>query len=130
MRTLVLLTLAALTFGVASPIMAQEDLLSRVKATGKIRIANTQGHAPWDFLNDKNELVGLGVDLGREVARRMGITNVEFIPARFPDLIPGVQANRFDLVIAGHSITEERAKVVSFSQPYMAIGTKALLNWA
>jgi ABC-type amino acid transport substrate-binding protein len=128
MRKLVFLTLAAITFGLASPIMAQEDLLSRVKAAGTIRIANTQGHAPWDFLNYKNELVGLGVDLGREIAKRMGITNVEFIPARFPDLIPGVQANRFDLVIAGHSITEERAKVVGFSQPYMAIGTSVFIR--
>jgi ABC-type amino acid transport substrate-binding protein len=128
MRKLAFLTLAAITFGLAGPIAAREDLLSRVKAAGAIRIANTQGHAPWDFLNDKNELVGLGVDLGRELAKRMGIADVEFIPTRFPDLIPGVQADRFDLVIASHIITEERAKVVGFSKPYMEVGTSVFIR--
>ena len=128
MKRLFLLAFSLVMFGSTSPIMAQDDLLTRVKAAGTIRIANTQGHAPWDFLDDRNELVGLGVDLGREIAKRIGIENVEFIPARFPDLIPGVQADRFDLVIAGHSITEERRKVVGFSEPYMAIGTSVFIR--
>lgn len=120
-----LMAMAAILPGQA---LSQEDALSRIKAAGTIRIANTQGHAPWDFLDANNQLVGLGIDLGREIAKRMGIPKVEFIPARFPDLIPGVQAGRFDLVIAGHSITEERAKIVSFSEPYMAIGTSIFVR--
>ncbi|EYR83811.1 transporter substrate-binding domain-containing protein [Shinella sp. DD12] len=121
MNRLLLLALSAIAFGLTGPVLAQDDLLTPVKAAGTIRIPNTQGHVPWDFLDDKNELVG--VELGREIAERMGIENVEFIPARFSDLIPGVQADRFALVIAGHSITEERANVAGFSQRYMAIGT-------
>lgn len=78
MNRLLLLALSAIAFGLTGPVLAQDDLLTPVKAAGTIRIPNTQGHVPWDFLDDKNELVG--VELGREIAERMGIENVEFIP--------------------------------------------------
>lgn len=111
-----------------STVASAEDLLTQVKSKGTLVVANTQGHAPWDFLNEKNELTGLGIALAKEVASRMGIEKVEFVPARFADLIPGVQPGRFDLVIAGHSITEERKKVVDFSTPYMVVGTSVFVR--
>ncbi len=123
--------LLSLSFGLALlaiPVQAQEEVLSRVQETGTIRVGNTQGHAPWDFLDENNTLVGLGIDLANEIATRMGVAKVEFVPARFPDLIPGIQADRFDLVIAGHTITEERSKIVDFSKPYMAIGTSVFVR--
>jgi ABC-type amino acid transport substrate-binding protein len=123
-----LIACVAALFGFAAPAYSQGDLLSRIRESGTIRVANTQGHAPWDFLDDRNELVGLGVDLTREIAKRMNIANVEFVAARFPDLIPGIQAGRFDLAVAGHSITDERRKIVDFSLPYMAIGTSVFVR--
>jgi len=106
-----------------SSTFAADDLLVRVREAGVLRVANTQGHAPWDFLDETNTLTGFGVEMARELARRMGVQQVEFIPARFADLIPGVEAGRFDLVIAGHTITDERKKIVDFSTPYMVVGT-------
>lgn len=114
--------------GLTAPSAAQEDLLSRVKAKGTLTVANTQGHAPWDFLDENNKLSGLGIDLANEAAQRMGIDKVEFVPARFADLIPGIQAGRFDLVIAGHTITDERKKIVDFSDPYMVVGTSVFVR--
>ncbi len=102
---------------------AQEDALARAQTEGVLRVANTQGHPPWDFIDETGELDGLGVDLAREVARRMGVAGVDFVSARFADLIPGLQAGRFDLVIAGHTITPEREEVVDFTDPYMVVGT-------
>lgn len=128
MRRAILLALSIVLSVAASAAAAQDDLLARVEAAGTLRVANTQGHAPWDFLDDDNRLTGLGIDLANELAARMGIGKVEFVPARFPDLIPGIQANRFDLVIAGHTITEERSKIVDFSLPYMAIGTSVFVR--
>lgn len=103
--------------------IAQEDVLARAQADGVLRVANTQGHAPWDFVDEAGELNGLGVDLAREIARRIGIAEVDFLPARFADLIPGIEAGRFDLVIAGHTITAEREEIVDFTDPYMVVGT-------
>lgn len=127
MRKVLLGALTALAVS-WSTVASAEDLLTQVKNKGTLVVANTQGHAPWDFLNEKNELTGLGVALAKEVANRMNIEEVEFVSARFADLIPGVQSGRFDLVIAGHTITEERKKVVDFSTPYMVVGTSVFVR--
>jgi ABC-type amino acid transport substrate-binding protein len=111
-----------------STAIAENDLMSKVSESNTLVVANTQGHAPWDFLDENNQLTGLGIELVREVAKRMKIENVEFVSARFADLIPGIQSGRFDLVVAGHSITEERLKIVDFSNPYMAVGTSIFVR--
>lgn len=110
------------------PVAGHADQLSKVKSAQVLVVANTQGHAPWDFLDEKNTLTGLGVELVREVAKRMGVAKVEFKPARFADLIPGVQSGRFDLAVAGHTITPARQKIVDFSAPYMAVGTSIFVR--
>lgn len=107
---------------------ATADLLTDVREAGTLRVANTQAHPPWDFLDDTGALGGLGVELAREIARRIGVAEVEFVPARFQDLIPGIEAGRFDLVMAGHTITPERDEVVDFSNPYMVVGTSVFVR--
>ncbi len=126
-RRLVVATVLALAaLNPAAP--AQADALDRVREAGILRVANTQGHAPWDFLDETGALTGLGVELTEEIARRIGVPTVEFVPARFSDLIPGIEAGRFDLVVAGHTITDERRKIVEFSEPYMVVGTSVFVR--
>lgn len=122
-----LFVVLGLAFSLAQSAQAT-GLLAKVKAKNSITVANTQGHAPWDFLDENNQLTGLGVELASEVAKRMGIENVEFVSARFADLIPGVKSGRFDLVIAGHTITDARKKIVDFSIPYMTVGTSIFVR--
>lgn len=128
MRTLLTPLLGVWLSIFAGSAHAQDDLLATVMTADTLRVANTQGHAPWDFLDDQNRLTGLGIDLANELAKRMEISTVEFLPARFSDLIPGIEAGRFDLVIAGHTITDERRQIVDFSIPYMVVGTSVFVR--
>lgn len=97
------------------------SLLAKVKARGVLRIANTQASPPWSLIDDKKQLVGFDVDVANELAKRMGIPKVEFVAGRFADFIAGIESGKYDMVIAGQTITEERKKVVDFSNPYQAI---------
>jgi L-cystine transport system substrate-binding protein len=101
---------------------AQDDLLSRVQAAGVLRVGNTQASPPWNFVDENNALVGFDVDVANELAKRMGIAKVEFVASKFPELIAGIQANKFDIAINGQTPTEERKQVLDFSVPYQAIG--------
>lgn len=97
------------------------DLLQRVKSAGVIRVAQTQANPPWNFL-ENGKPAGYDVDVAHELARRLGIGRVEFVPSNFQSFIPGVQAGRFDAVISGQTITEERKNQVDFSRPYEVNG--------
>lgn len=118
-----LLGLALGMTGVAwQPAQAQgQDLLSRVKAAGVLRVSNTQASPPWSMIDENKQLVGFDVDVATELAKRMGIARVEFVAGRFADFIVGIEAGKYDMVIAGQTVTEERKKAVDFSNPYQAI---------
>lgn len=103
------------------------DLLAAVKEKQVIRVANTQANPPWNFVDGPEGLAGYDVDVAREVARRIGIEKVEFLPGTFENFIPGVKAGRFDIVISGQTITEERKREVGFSIPYQLNGVGILV---
>ncbi|MBA3339865.1 MAG: transporter substrate-binding domain-containing protein [Geodermatophilaceae bacterium] len=94
------------------------DALAQIRDSGVLRVANTQANPPYSLIDDSNELVGFDVDVANEMATRMGIDRVEFIVGTFQTFIPGLQSDKWDAVIAGLTITEERQQQVDFSCPY------------
>ena len=74
------------------------------------------GEAPYSF-EENGELTGATVALHREIFGNLGIDTVEGQNADFGALIPGLQANRFDVVSAGMSILPERCEQAAFSEP-------------
>lgn len=121
MKGRTVLVMLGLLLGLAQVALGQGDLLARVKAVGVLRVANTQASPPWSMIDENKQLVGFDVDVANELAKRMGIPKVEFVAGRFADFIAGIEAGKFDIVISGQTITEERKKVVDFSNPYQAI---------
>lgn len=102
----------------AAPIEAATGLLAQVKARGVLRVANPQTSPPYSFRDDKNEVAGFDIDLANDLVKRLGIPRVEFIQGTFATFIPGLQSDKWDVVIAGQAITEERKLQVDFSLPY------------
>lgn len=93
--------------------------LAELRERGTIRVANTQINPPFSFVDDSGEVVGFDVDVAEEIARRVGIDDVEYVVGSFQTFIPGLQSGKWDAVIAGLTITEEREKQVAFSCPYL-----------
>ena len=64
------------------------------------------------------ELQGFNVDLGHELARRLG-KKLEIEGTEFSGLIPGLNAGKYDFVLAVVTATPERAKVMLFTEGYL-----------
>jgi len=77
--------------------------------------------APFEFINEQNEIVGFDIDLANEIANHLGYELVIENMA-FDGLIPALEANRIDMVVAAMTITEERQLEVNFSEPYFNAG--------
>ena len=126
-RALPAAALAAGGVGLGRRVAAQgtpeaTGLLAEVRERGVLRVSNTQASPPWSLLDENNEPAGYDVDVASEVARRIGVADVEFIKGTFQNFIPGVQTGTFDIVIAGQTVTEERKQQVDFSLPYQVNG--------
>jgi len=72
--------------------------------------------APYAFLSDDGEVTGKCPEVARQIARRLGLS-IEWVQVNFDDLLPGLEADRFDVVAAGMFVTEDRAQTFAFSIP-------------
>jgi polar amino acid transport system substrate-binding protein len=93
---------------------------------GKLMMSINPTLPPQQFIDEKGELQGLNVDLGRELGKRLCLTT-EFVRMDFPAMVPALRAGRFDGIDTGMFWTEERAKLM-FMVPYaqQAIGVFAM----
>ncbi|HOO31578.1 MAG TPA: basic amino acid ABC transporter substrate-binding protein [Thermotogota bacterium] len=80
------------------------------------RVGTSAGFPPFEFV-ENGEFVGFDMDLMREIAKEMGF-EIEIIDMSFDSLIAGLVSGNLDVIAAGMTITEQRAKVVDFSDAY------------
>jgi polar amino acid transport system substrate-binding protein len=89
------------------------DMLpERIKQTGEIRVGTDPQSPPYDFYGTDNKtLIGLEQDLAAEMSQRLGV-KFTFSPSQFASIIPGIQANRFDMGMSAFGDFAEREKIL------------------
>jgi len=102
-----------------SPKLVRAEQLEAINKSGEIKIGMEGTLPPFSFHDQYGALAGFEVELGREIARRLGV-QANFQEARWDALLMGLDSGRFDVVIDDVFVTEERKKSFLFSVPYMA----------
>jgi cystine transport system substrate-binding protein len=101
---------------------SSSDLLSEIKNRGKIVIAMEGQWAPWTYHDDSGELVGFDTEVGKAIAAKLGV-EAEFIEGEWDGLFTGLDTGRYDAIINGVEITDERKEKYDFTTPYAYIKT-------
>lgn len=83
----------------------------------KVRIATEGAYAPWNFTDSSGKLVGFELDLARDLCKRMKV-ECDIVQQAWEGIIPALQAGKYDVIMAGMSITDKRKKVITFSRSY------------
>ena len=84
---------------------------------GTLRVGTYFTNPPLEFLHN-NKRVGFEIDLMQAIAKKLGLS-VEFVSSHWETLIADIVKNKFDVIMGGITITNERAKTIAFSEPYM-----------
>lgn len=103
------------------------DLLSQIQERGEIVIAMEGTWAPWTYHDENDELVGFDVEVGRQIAQALGV-EAAFVEGEWDGLLAGLDAGRYDIMINGVDITEERSDAYDFSDPYAYNRTAVIVS--
>jgi len=97
-----------------------------IKEKGKLTIG-IHNRSPWGFRDADGQAAGFHPDLVRAAFAPLGVKDIEFVISDFGALMPGLIANRFDMIASGIAITPARCKAVIFSEPDLAVGDSLIV---
>jgi len=118
-RAIAVSAAAVLALTAAAPAFAQDaepDMLARIEEAGVIRMSTDPAYPPQSEMVD-GEIVGFDIDVGREIATRLGVE----LALETPDwalITAGSWGDRWDFSVGSMAITSKRQEVLDFTQPY------------
>ena len=106
---------ALAVFTLLSSHARSEGLLDKAKANGELVLGTEMQYAPFEFL-DNDTPKGYSIDLMKLVAADLGV-KTRYMDLPFAGIIPGLEADKFDLVEATSTITKARLERYDFTLP-------------
>jgi polar amino acid transport system substrate-binding protein len=97
--------------------MAWASSLDDVKAKGVLVFATDATYPPFESVDKDGKIVGFDVDLGNEVAKRMGL-KAQFVNTAWDGIFLGLNGKKYDVILSSVSITPKRQEAYDFSIPY------------
>jgi ABC-type amino acid transport substrate-binding protein len=108
------------------PLGEGQSRLERIRDRGVIRVGYDPDHRlPFSYINAKGDLVGFDIDMAHKLAEDLGVS-LEFVPFQFGTLREQLEADHFDIAMAGVYGTAQWSESIRFSDPYL-FATMALV---
>lgn len=99
----------------------EEHSLEAIKQKGKLVVTTEAGYAPFEFLDENDNIIGLDAELAKKLAEDLGV-ELDMQNIAFDSVVPEVQAGNADMAIAGLTPDAEKKKSVDMSDIYYAGG--------
>jgi len=102
--------------------------IRRIQQAKVIKVGTGAGYYPFEMIDKNSNMVGFDMDMANAIAEALGV-ELEVVDFKdFDAILPALGAGQIDLIIAGMTITPQRALTVNFSKPYFASGQAILVN--
>ena len=122
-KIITLLFLVALSM----PGFVAADTLDDIQDRGVLRVGMEPGYMPFEMTNKKGDIVGFDVDMAKRMAKAMGV-KLELVSTAWDGIIPALITKKFDIIMSGMTLTQERNMKISFASPYIVIGQSILID--
>ncbi len=106
--------------------LVERSTLEEILKRGELRVGFESGYMPFEMTDKKGDFVGFDIDMAKEMAKAMG---VKFVPVNtaWDGIIPALNTKKFDIIMSGMTITQERNLKINFADPYIIVGQTILL---
>ena len=124
MKKIIALMLALLMVGSLLAACGNSGSNAAGGTSGKLTMATNATFPPYEY-KDGDKFVGIDVEIAQAIAEKLGM-ELEIVDIEFDSIIAGVQTGKYDMGMAGMSVTPEREESVDFSNSY-ATGIQAVI---
>ena len=107
--------------------VAEGSALQSILKAGKLRVGMEPGYMPFEMQDKQSRIVGFDVDMAKEMAASMGV-ELELVPTAWDGIIGSLLTDKFDIIMSGMTVTQERNLKVNFADPYIIVGQTILIN--
>jgi len=107
--------------------LAKKSTLEAILKKGELRVGFESGYMPFEMTDKKGKFVGFDIDMAKEMAKAMG---VKFVPVNtaWDGIIPALITKKFDIIMSGMTVTQERNLKINFADPNIIVGQTILIN--
>jgi polar amino acid transport system substrate-binding protein len=102
--------------------------IKRIQTAKVLKVGTGAGYYPFEMIDKSGKTVGFDMDIAQAMADALGVELQVVDFKDFDAILPALGAGQIDMILAGMTITPQRAQVVNFSQPYFQSGQSVLVN--
>ena len=105
----------------------KKSTLNEIINRGELRVGFEAGYLPFEMSDKKGNFIGFDIDMAKAMAKAM---KVKFVPVNtaWDGIIPALVTKKFDIIMSGMTVTQERNLNINFADPYIIVGQTILLN--
>ena len=107
----------------------KKSTLNKILERGELIVGLEPGYMPFEMKDKKGRIIGYDVDLAKKMAKEMGV-KLKLVPTAWDGIIAGLVTEKFDIIISGMTITQQRNLKVNFADPYIVVGQTVLMDKA
>ena len=93
--------------------------------TEKLTLATSADFPPYEYVADDGSYAGIDVEIAGKIAEKIGM-ELEVVNMDFNSIVASVSTGKYDMGMAGLTVTEDRLESVDFSNSY-ANGVQAII---
>ena len=134
----ILISILIGSFGVGSAMaFTTEDLakistLEEILKRGELRVGMEAGYQPFEMQDEKGNIVGFDVDIAYEMGKAIfgkgGEKKVKLINTAWEGIIPALMTHKFDIIMSGMTLRQDRNLKINFCNPVYYIGQCLLIH--
>ncbi|RPH50850.1 MAG: amino acid ABC transporter substrate-binding protein [Desulfobacteraceae bacterium] len=107
--------------------LVKQSTLEQILQRGELRVGFEAGYMPFEMTDKNGNFVGFDIDIAKEMAQALG---VKFVPVNtaWDGIIPSLITEKFDIIMSGMTVTQERNLKINFADPNIVVGQTILIN--
>ena len=105
----------------------KKSTLNQIIQKGELRVGMEPGYMPFEMKDKKGRIIGYDVDMAKKMAKEMGV-KLKLVPTSWDGIIAGLLTGKYDIIMSGMTITQQRNLKVNFANPYVVVGQTIMIR--